>query len=52
VRQIKLSTNQYAKEVKLADLKHNSDLSRFINVDEKALSRVEKYAKAISILKE
>jgi len=29
-----------------------SDLSRFIDVDEKALSRVEKYAKAISILKE
>ena len=52
IRQIKLSTNQCAKEVKLADLKHNSDLSRLKNVDEKILDRVEKYGKAILILEE
>ena len=50
IKQIKMSTNQYAKKIKLADLKHNSDLSRLMNVDEKSLARVEKYAKAISIL--
>ena len=52
VKQIKMSTKQYAKEVKLADLKHNSDLSRLMNVDEKALVRVDKYGKAILILEE
>ena len=52
VKQIKMSTNQYAKAVKLADLKHNSDLSRLMNVDEKILDRVEKYGKAILILEE
>ena len=52
IRQIKLSTNKYAKEVKLADLKHNSDFSRLLNVDEKVLARVEKYGKAILILEE
>ena len=41
-----------ARTVKLADLRHNSDLSRLDVVDGKALSRVEKYRKAISILEE
>ena len=50
VKEIKMSTNQYAKAVKLADLKHNSDLSRLMNVDEKGLGRVEKYGEAILIL--
>lgn len=44
--------NPIAKAVKLADLKHNSDLSRLDNVDEKALGRREKYLKAIKILEE
>lgn len=39
-----------ARAVKLADLKHNSDLSRLDHVDEKALERVEKYKKAMEIL--
>ena len=39
-----------ARAVKLADLKHNSDLSRLDHVDEKALKRVEKYEKAMEIL--
>ena len=41
-----------AKEVKLADLKYNSDLSRLDVVDERAMERVEKYAKAIKLLTE
>ena len=50
VRAIK--DNPIAKAVKLADLKHNSDLTRLDTVDEKALSRREKYLKAIAILQE
>jgi (p)ppGpp synthase/HD superfamily hydrolase len=50
VRAIK--DNPIAKTVKLADLKHNSDLTRLEIVDEKALSRREKYLKAIAILQE
>ncbi|MBE6750321.1 MAG: bifunctional (p)ppGpp synthetase/guanosine-3',5'-bis(diphosphate) 3'-pyrophosphohydrolase [Ruminococcaceae bacterium] len=48
VRAIK--DNPLAKAVKLADLKHNSDLTRLDVVDEKALARREKYLKAIEIL--
>ena len=50
VREIK--NNPIAKAVKLADLKHNSDLTRLDVVDEKALKRKEKYLKAISLLEE
>ena len=50
VRMIK--ENPIAKEVKLADLKHNSDLARLDVVDEKALNRREKYLKAIKLLEE
>ena len=48
VRAIK--DNPIAKAVKLADLNHNSDLSRLDAVDEKALKRREKYLKAIELL--
>ena len=48
VAQIK--TNPIAAAVKLADLKHNSDLTRLDHVDEYALARAEKYKKAIAIL--
>lgn len=48
VRMIK--KNPIAKTVKLADLKHNSDLTRLDVVDEKALTRREKYLKAIALL--
>ena len=47
-----IKTNKIATAVKLADLKHNSDLSRLDTVDEKALKRKEKYEKAIKILTE
>lgn len=50
VREIK--NNPIAKAVKLADLKHNSDLTRLDIVDEKALKRKEKYSKAIKLLEE
>ncbi|MBO4297316.1 MAG: bifunctional (p)ppGpp synthetase/guanosine-3',5'-bis(diphosphate) 3'-pyrophosphohydrolase [Clostridia bacterium] len=44
--------NPIARAVKLADLKHNSDLTRLDTVDAKALARVEKYKKAIALLEE
>ncbi len=44
--------NPIARAVKLADLKHNSDLSRLDHVDERAMKRYEKYQKAIALLEE
>ena len=48
----KIKENPIAKAVKLADLAHNSDITRMDVVDEKAIARVEKYAKAIRFLNE
>ena len=48
----KIKDNPIAKAVKLADLAHNSDITRMDVVDEKAIARVEKYAKAIRFLNE
>lgn len=45
-----IKNNPIAREVKLADLRHNSDLSRLDTIDDKALERVEKYKKAIRLL--
>ena len=49
-----ISVNHIAKQVKLADLAHNSDLSRLEEgeIDEWATARTEKYKKAIEILSE
>ena len=47
-----LKENPIAKAVKLADLRHNSDLTRMDVVDEWALRRNEKYARAIALLEE
>jgi (p)ppGpp synthase/HD superfamily hydrolase len=47
-----IKTSRTATAVKLADLKHNSDLTRLSVVDEKALKRKEKYEKAIKFLSE
>ena len=47
-----IKKNPIAKAVKLADLKHNSDLSRLDTIDEKAIKRKEKYQKAIKLLQE
>lgn len=48
----RIAENPIACAVKLADLRHNSDLTRLDYVDEKALRRVEKYRKAMEILNE
>ena len=48
----KLKSNPITRRVKLADLRHNSDLTRLDRVDEKARQRVEKYAAAIRLLEE
>ena len=47
-----IKSNSIAKAVKLADLAHNSDLTRLDVVDEKALKRVEKYTQAMELLKQ
>lgn len=46
----KIKDNPIAKQVKLADLRHNSDLSRLDTVDEEALNRREKYQIALAFL--
>lgn len=48
VRAIK--ENPIATKVKLADLKHNSDLTRLESVSDKDLKRAEKYKTAIEVL--
>lgn len=48
----KIKSNPIARAVKLADLTHNSDLTRLDTVDQKALERKEKYKKAIEFLTE
>ena len=48
----KIKDNPIAKAVKLADLTHNSDMTRLDVVDEKAKARIEKYAKALRFLNE
>lgn len=48
----KIKTNNIAKTVKLADLIHNSDISRLDVLDDKAKQRNEKYKRAIEILTE
>lgn len=42
--------NPLARVVKLADLKHNSDLSRLSSITEKDRERLKKYKKAIDFL--
>ena len=50
VRRVK--ENPIAKTVKLADLRHNSDLTRLDIVDKEAIARKEKYLKAIELLED
>ncbi len=47
-----IKQNPIARAVKLADLAHNSDLTRLDTVDAKSLARVEKYRQAIALLTE
>ena len=45
-----IKANPIARDVKLAELKHNSDLSRLDAVNEKALARKAKYEQALALL--
>jgi len=45
-----LKHNRIARTVKLADLRHNSDLTRLNDISDKDIRRVEKYKKAILLL--
>ena len=45
-----VKSNPLARAVKLADLKHNSDLSRLETITDKDLEGLEKYKKAIDYL--
>ena len=45
-----IKSNPIAKEVKLADLKHNSDMSRLETVTPYDEARAKKYKKAIELL--
>lgn len=47
---LNIKSNPIARKVKLADLRHNSDLTRLSKVAEKDLKRNEKYKRAIRIL--
>lgn len=46
----KIKNNPIARIVKIADLKHNSDLSRLYTITEQDKQRVKKYLKALKIL--
>lgn len=50
VQNIKNSGTPTAIAVKLADLKHNSDVSRLDVIDEKTIAQLEKYKTAIHVL--
>lgn len=47
-----IKPNSIAKAVKLADLRHNSDITRLDTVDEWAMKRQQKYLDAIKFLEE
>lgn len=47
-----LKANLIARTVKLADLRHNSDLTRLDVIDDSARRRAEKYQAAIALLLE
>ena len=49
---LKIRENDLARTVKLADLRHNMDITRLSKVTEKDLKRVEKYKKAEKLLLE
>lgn len=48
---MKIKDNPLARKVKIADLQHNIDLTRIANPSDKDFKRVEKYKKALEILK-
>lgn len=50
IEKLKNSGNRDAITVKLADLKHNGDISRLAVKDEKSLNRLKNYSKAVKLL--
>ena len=48
----RIKQNPLAKIVKIADMRHNSDLSRLTSVSEKDIARKEKYLKSIELLQD
>ena len=46
----RISNNPIALDVKLADLKHNSEIERLDNITDKDIARKEKYEKCIEYL--
>ncbi|MBQ4522768.1 MAG: bifunctional (p)ppGpp synthetase/guanosine-3',5'-bis(diphosphate) 3'-pyrophosphohydrolase [Lachnospiraceae bacterium] len=46
----RIKSSEIAVKVKLADLKHNSDASRLLDITEKDKKRLEKYTEAIKRL--
>ncbi|MBV1709185.1 MAG: HD domain-containing protein [Erysipelothrix sp.] len=46
----RIKGNPLARIVKIADMRHNSDLSRLKSVSDKDIERKEKYAKSIQLL--
>ena len=46
----KVKTNPIATKIKIADLKHNSDITRLENITTTDLKRIEKYKNALEIL--
>ena len=46
----RVKSNPLAREVKIADLNHNLDLSRLSEITDKDLERAEKYKKALEYL--
>ena len=48
----RVSQNTIARTVKMADLRHNSDIMRMKGLREKDFQRLEKYHKAYAYLKE
>ena len=46
----KVKTNPIATKIKIADLKHNSDITRLDNITVTDLERIKKYKKALEIL--
>lgn len=47
---VRVKSNDIATKVKLADLKHNSDISRISNPSKKDYERLKKYKQAIKFL--
>jgi (p)ppGpp synthase/HD superfamily hydrolase len=47
-----LKPNALAKAVKLADLRHNSDMTRFEQITPRDVARAEKYRKAMAYLED